>query len=145
VAMSGATNIRVFLREYGQAVVGGLCDAAEVDVFQRALGTRDIEAFGFFVCDVDLEDELIRALGTARVEQIIAAAGELASLRTLQKQPAQRYRTLEHQLRRFMGVRSTRKFRYARLLVAALEPDEVPRPLLRVLDRAAQSDGAQTA
>ena len=108
-------------------------------------GRTDLESSGFFVCDVDLEDELIRALGTARVEQIIAAEGELASLRTLQKQPAQRDRTLEQHLHRFMGVRSTRKHRYARLLVAALEPDEVPRPLMRVLDRAVQSDGAQTA
>jgi hypothetical protein len=127
------STFHAFLDEYGSAVVGGLCDAAESGVFRRALGTADLEARGFFVCDADLEDELIRALGTARVEQIIAAEGELASLRTMQRQPAQRDRTLAQHLHRFMGVRSARKYRYARLLVEALEPDDVPRPLVEVL------------
>jgi Overcoming lysogenization defect protein-like, TOPRIM domain len=136
VSMGGATNIRAFLERFGSEVVGGLCDAAEAGMYQRALETTDLEARGFFVCDADLEDELIRALGPARVEQVIAAEGELASLRSLQKQPAQRERTLEQHLHRFMGVRSARKYRYAILLVNALQPDEVPRPLVEVLARA---------
>ena len=103
----------------------------------------DLEARGFFVCDADLEDELIRALGTARVEQIIAAEGELASLRTLQKQPAQRDRTLEQHLHRFMGVRSTRKYRYARLLVEALNPTRCRARLLRgARSRGSVQDGS---
>jgi hypothetical protein len=59
-----------------------------------------MEAAGFFVCTIDLEDELIRALGTGQVEQIIKARGELRSLRTLQRQPAQRDRPAPDQLRR---------------------------------------------
>jgi hypothetical protein len=51
----------------------------------------------------------------------------------MQKQPAQRGRTIEEQLRRFMGTRSGRKIAYARLLVDALDLTQVPRPLDRVL------------
>jgi hypothetical protein len=144
--MGGATNIRRFLAEYGplgrDLGLAGLCDAGEELAFRRGLEwaglgadlDRDgMESLGFYVCDGDLEDELIRALGTAAVEQVIAEQGELASFRTLQQQPAQRSRATERQLRRFMGTRSGRKGRYAPLLVAALDPTRVPRPLARVL------------
>jgi hypothetical protein len=92
-----------------------------------------MEALGFFVCVADLEDELIRALGTAAVQEIIEVQGELGSFHIFQKQPAQRGRATEAQLRRFMGTRSGRKIRYATLLVDALELTRVPRPLDRVL------------
>jgi hypothetical protein len=81
----------------------------------------------------DLEDELIRSLGTARVEQVVADQGELGSLRTFSKQPFQRARTREQQLRRFMGTRSGRKIQYARALAEALDPAHVPDPLARLL------------
>jgi hypothetical protein len=89
-----------------------------------------MEALGFYVCDADLEDELIRALGAAAVEKIAEAQGELGSFRTFQKQPAQQERSHEQQLRRWMG---NRKIRYAPLLVDALDPAAVPRPLDLVL------------
>ncbi len=92
-----------------------------------------MEALGFYVCVADLEDELIRSLGAAAVEQVVAAQGELGSFRTLQKQPAQQGRTIEAQLRRFMGTRGGRKIQYAPLLVDALDLTQVPRPLDRVL------------
>jgi hypothetical protein len=85
------------------------------------------------VCTADLEDELIRALGTGEVEQIIQAQGELRSFRTFQQQPAQRQRSTAEQLHRFMGTRSGRKSQYARLLAAALDLGQIPRPLHRVL------------
>ena len=92
-----------------------------------------MEELGFFVCEADLEDELIRALGADAVERVVAAEGELSSFRTLQKQPAWRGRPAAEQLRRFMGSGGSRKIRYARLLVEALHPRQVPRPLDRVL------------
>jgi hypothetical protein len=92
-----------------------------------------MERLGFFVCVADLEDELIRALGAAGVEEVVAAQGDLRSFRTLQKQPAWQGRPPEQQLRRFMGSGGSRKTRYARLLVEALEPSKVPRPLSAVL------------
>ena len=93
----------------------------------------DMEALGFYVCAADLEDELIRALGAASVEEIIRAQGEIRSWRTFQKQPAQQGQSRPMQLHRFMGTRSGRKSQYARLLASALDPARVPRPLDRVL------------
>ena len=92
-----------------------------------------MEALGFYVCAADLEEELIRALGTASVEQVIRAQGEIRSLRILQQQPAQRGHSPEQQLHRFIGTRSGRKSQYARLLVGALDLSQIPRPLDRVL------------
>jgi hypothetical protein len=92
-----------------------------------------LETLGFFVCTLDLEDELIRALGTEAVKRVIEAEGELRSLWTLQHQPAQRGRSTQDQLRRFMSGRSGNKHRYARLLADAMDLDRVPRPLDGVL------------
>ncbi|MCU1396670.1 MAG: hypothetical protein JWM34_5098 [Ilumatobacteraceae bacterium] len=152
VAMGGATSIGHFLQLFGPAGfavgIAGLCDAAEVRYFRRALqragmgeslDLNGMEALGFFVCDVDLEDELIRALGTARVESALAAEGDLRSFRIFQQQPAQVGRDAHAQLRRFMGTRSGRKGHYARVLVQMLEPDEVPRPLARLLAHVAST------
>jgi hypothetical protein len=92
-----------------------------------------MERLGFHVCVADLEDELIRALGSLAVEAVLAAHGDLGAFRTFQKQPAQRGRTDEERLRRFMGTRSGRKAQYAPLLVYALDLARVPRPLDGIL------------
>jgi hypothetical protein len=146
VPIGGAQSIARFLSQFGpqgrDVRLAGLCDAAEEGEFQRGLEraglgsnlTRaDMERLGFYVCVADLEDELIRALGAASVEQVVAAQGELGSFRTLQKQPAWMGRPVEEQLRRFMGSGGRRKIRYARLLVEALDLTRVPRPLDLVL------------
>ena len=87
------------------------------------------------MCVADLEDELIRILGVRRVEQLIEAQGELRPFRTFTRQPAQRNRTREQQLRRFMGTRSGRKIHYGHVLAAALDLARVPGPLAGVLSR----------
>ena len=148
VPIGGAQAIGRFLHLFGpqglDVRLAGLCDAAEEGEFRRGLEraglgshlTRaDMEALGFYVCVADLEDELIRALGAASVEQVVDTQGDLGSFRTLQKQPAWQGRTTEEQLRRFMGSGGRRKIRYARLLVEALDPSQVPRPLDLVLAR----------
>ena len=142
LAMGGAQAIGRYLAQYGpqglDVRLAGLCDAGEEREFRRALEraglganlTRaDLEHLGFFVCNADLEDELIRALGAARIEQIVEAEGDLGAFRTLQKEPAWRGRPAEAQLHRFMGSGGRRRTRYPPLLVRALEPEEVPRPL----------------
>jgi hypothetical protein len=146
VAMGGARSIRHFLELFGprglDLRLAGLCDAREEDDFRRGLeragfgsnlSRGDMEALGFYVCVADLEDELIRCVGAAAVEQVVDAQGELASFRTFQRQPAWRGRSTQQQLRRFIGTHSGRKVRYARLLVDALDLASVPRPLDRVL------------
>jgi hypothetical protein len=146
VPMGGATNIRKFLDAYGPRGAGlrlaGLCDAGEEAGFRRGLELSGLgsglsrpgmEALGFYVCVADLEDELIRSLGAAAVERIVADQGELRSFRTLQKQAPHQGRRPDQQLRRFMGSRGGRKALYARLLVEALDLSRVPRPLDGVL------------
>jgi hypothetical protein len=146
VSMGGSKNIGSFLDKFGpqglDVRLAGLCDAAEEGDFRRGLeraglGSKltraDMERLGFYVCVADLEDELIRSLGAAAVEQVVDSQGDLGSFRTLQKQPAWQGRPNEQQLRRFMGSGGRRKIRYARLLVEALDLAQVPRPLDRVL------------
>jgi hypothetical protein len=146
VPIGGAQAIGRYLDRFGPRGLGvrlaGLCDAGEEREFRRGLEraglgshlTRaDMERLGFYVCDADLEDELIRALGAAAVEQVVEAEGDLGSFRTLQKQAAWRGRPVEEQLRRFLGSGGSRKLRYARLLVDALDLARVPRPLDGVL------------
>jgi OLD-like protein len=125
VPMGGATNIGHFLEVFGPRGFGvrlaGLCDEGEEPAFRRGLeraglapgpGRSGLERLGFFVCVTDLEDELIRSLGVAATEQLIGEQGELGSFRTFAKQPAQRARPRDQQLRRFLGTRSGRKIRY---------------------------------
>jgi hypothetical protein len=146
VPIGGAQAIGRFLDRFGphglDVRLAGLCDAGEESDFRRGLEraglgshlTRvDMERLGFYVCVADLEDELIRALGAASVQQVVAAQGDLGSFRTLQKQSPWQGRTNEEQLRRFMGSGGRRKIRYARLLVDALDLNHVPRPLDLVL------------
>jgi hypothetical protein len=149
VPIGGATGIGTFLAIYGprgmNVRVGGLCDAGEEWSFRRALAREGfgdelsreaMDELGFAVCVVDLEDELIRALGVPAVERVMEAQGDLRSWHTMQKQPAQLSVPVERQLRRFMGTKSARKATYAPLLVNALDLDAVPPPLDRVLAHA---------
>ena len=129
----------------GRVRLAGLVDANEEQHLWRSLegvglgtnlGRAGAEALGFFVCDADLEDELIRALGAPAVERLLAAQGELESFRRFQDQPAQRARENHAQLRRFMGTRARRKIRYGALLTNALDLRCVPRALDAVLAHA---------
>jgi len=148
VPIGGAQAVGRYLDLYGPRGLGltlaGLCDVGEEREFRRGLEraglgaglTSDgMEALGFYVCKADLEDELIRALGTDLVERVVEANGDLRPFRTLQKQPEWRGRPMNEQLRRFMGSGGRRKIRYASLLVEALDLTRVPRPLDLVLQR----------
>lgn len=148
LVMNGVTNVARFLAEaVPKGVrVAGLYDAGEQAYVARALSEagltdgRDptaLEERGFFECALDLEEELIRALGADRVVEVIATQDEdLRRLRTMQQMPEWRDRPVEDQLRRWFGSGSRRKVRYAALLVGAMAPAEVPKPLRRVLQYA---------
>lgn len=131
--MGGAMNVARFARLLGPPGLGlrltGLCDEAERDFYTRGLARSGAPEGQFFVCAADLEDELIRALGPARVDELVTAEGDLRALQTFRDQPAQRERTSHQQLRRFLGTKSGRKIHYGRVLVEALTPDGVPAPL----------------
>ena len=140
--MGGAHAITRYLTRFGpngaDMRLVGLCDAGDEGVFRRGLAelrfgrpkTRaETERLGFYVCVQDLEDELIRAVGAARVEALFDSQGDLGSFRTLQMQPGWRGRSVEAQMRRFLGSGARRKLRYARLLMGSVDLERVPYPL----------------
>lgn len=143
VPIGGAHAIARFLARFGPLGTGlrltGLCDLREEEIFRRGLDaagvgsprTRaDMEHLGFYVCVDDLEDELIRAMGTADVEALFEAHGDLRAFRSFQTQPAWRGREPGAQLWRFLRSSSRRNLRYARLLVeATTRQNALPRPL----------------
>lgn len=137
VPMEGFSGIGRFLALFGPAGrdlrLAGLCDAAEAGYVEGRLARAGLGRDGFFVCDPDLEGELVAALGPAGVEAVLATLGDLVTFRRFEKQPAQRGRTVEAQLHRFLGTRSGRKIAAARAMVDALPLTDIPRPLLDVL------------
>lgn len=143
VSMDGATNIAKHVqrhRSLGRAGrLAGLCDSAEAPLFVRALEEvglgSDLRSAGFFVCEEDLEDELIRAIGAQRVAQLIEEEGEGEGFARFQMQPHQRGRSLAAQVHRFAGVKSGRKARYGGLLAEALTEESIPEPLRLLIDR----------
>jgi hypothetical protein len=146
VSLGGITNLRSWLERRDPAVpVLGLYDAAERRYVVGALRAGGllpaeeadpdaVRRAGFFGCERDLEDEVIRAAGPDLVLQTLADRGELALFRVFQGQPAQRVRSVEAQLHRFAGTASGRKTRFAADVVAALPADRIPEPLTAVLD-----------
>ena len=150
--IGGATNAHPFAVRFGiqglRLRLAGLYDLPEERHFLRAVSASmvtpapsqaDAEGLGFYACNEDLEDELIRALGPEAVEQVIAAEGEIAAFRRFQVQPAQHGRSVDVHLRRFMGTRAGRKIRYGALLAAALDLSKIPSPLSQLLLRLASS------
>jgi hypothetical protein len=133
VAMGGAMSIGRYAELLGPPGLGlrlaGLCDEQEQRFYDRGLERAGAPSQDFFVCVSDLEDELIRALGTARVEEAVRAEGDLRAWQTFLHQPAQHGRPRQQQLRRFLGTKKGRKIRYGRLLVEALDPGLTPAPL----------------
>lgn len=133
VPMGGAMSVGRYAGLLGPAGLGlrltGLCDEGERDFYERAFVRAQAPLRDIHVCGADLEDELVRALGTAEVEEIFRAEGDLRAWQSFQRQPAQVGRPRHLQMRRFLGTKKGRKIRYGRLLVEALPPDRTPPPL----------------
>ncbi len=147
VDMGGATNIRRHVRArlhpaYPSTLLG-LCDARETPFFLRALRAEglaarrpeDMAMHGFHVCHDDLEDELIRALGTVETVGLLHTLGLGEQFATFCRQPAWRGRPVHQQLHRFVGTTSGRKEALAGAFAGALSPGRVPDPLRRLLDQ----------
>lgn len=143
IPTAGVTNLGRFLDLLGpqgyDVRLAGLVDEGEVRQLGLALprigvdGQLDratLEGHGFFVCVRDLEDELIRALGTDTMVELIESEGHLRRFHSFQNQPAQRHKTIDQQLWRWLG---NHKIRYAPLMVETVEIDRVPAPLDGVL------------
>lgn len=126
VPIGGAQAIRRAAAQHDGEPVVGLCDAGEERYFRRVLGDAA------YICTADLEDELIRALGPSEVEEVVAAQGELETFRSFQNQLFWRGRPVEMQLRRWLQ-NGGRQHRYPPLLIEAMAPEQIPRPLAGVL------------
>lgn len=146
VPTGGFTNFGRFLTMFGHlgrdVRLLGLYDSPVADRVRRSLtragivrANEPLGEVGFHACVTDLEDEMIRSLGPHRAEDIVAAEGELQSLRRLQEMPFHRDRSLTDQLHRFIGSRAGRKYRYARALASALDLGGLPTPLNRLFEQ----------
>lgn len=139
VAMGGAMSVGRYAGLLGPPGLGlrltGLCDEGEQGFYERGLTRAKAPLRDIYVCAADLEDEFIRALGTAGVEEILRAEGDFRAWQTFQHQPAQHGRPRHQQVRRFLGTKKGRKIRYGRLLAEALSPDRTPPPLDGLLAR----------
>ena len=150
VVMDGVTNIERTLTRLAAVSPGlevcGLYDRAEERFVRRSLARRghaaaasaagvrdDLGRAGFFACDADLEDELIRSLGPHAVVDALGELGEVPAFRTFQNQPEWRGRRLAEQLHRFAGSGSGRKERLAAALAQRLTADSTPAPLARLV------------
>lgn len=152
VPAGGVTNFSAvlsqLLRLHPGVGVCGLYDIADERYVRKALARvgakiaadQPLDAAGFFACVADLEDELIRALGSATVERVLEAQGELASFRRFQGMPQHRNTHVHRQLRRFLGTRATRKIRSARNLVQVMDAMNLPRPLSQLASRLRGTD-----
>jgi hypothetical protein len=99
--------------------LSGMCDRSESGHFARALANfdltglstdlRGLESRGLYVCDSDLEDELIRSIDASDIESVLAAEGDLGAFRTFQKQPVWRDRPFRAQMHRWLGSVARRK------------------------------------
>ncbi|GEN80507.1 hypothetical protein N867_05725 [Actinotalea fermentans ATCC 43279 = JCM 9966 = DSM 3133] len=146
VPMQGITNLRTHLRAAAAdgLPAAGLYDAAEERVVRRTLvdlhsaaldpAALDPAAHHLFRCERDLEDELIRACTTDGVLDLLAERHDLDRFRAFQRQPFQRTRPLDAQLRRFIGTASGRKIAYGSLLAAVVPLERTPTPIRRLLD-----------
>ncbi|WP_328868858.1 ATP-dependent endonuclease [Streptomyces sp. NBC_00287] len=133
LSIGGAMSVGRYARLLGSPGLGlrltGLCDEAERPYYARGFEQAGATEQDFYVCAADLEDELIRALGVPRVEELVRAEGDSRALKTFLRQPAQQGRAPHQQFKRFLGTKKGRKIHYGRVLVEALDPDRVPSPL----------------
>lgn len=147
VSMGGVTNLARHLEGLGGPGpdVFALVDAAEVRFATGALrrhgilaaSTEQLARHRVFVCDRDLEDVLIRALGPDVVREELAEMAELSGFTTFAQMPQWRGRPVTDQLHRFAGSGSGRKLRLAGCLVHRLDPARLPAPLDSLVDAAA--------
>jgi predicted ATP-dependent endonuclease of OLD family len=91
-----------------------------------------LNAAGVEVSDPDLEAELLSALTTTEVEQIIDADGQLQVFQTFASRPEHVGLPLDQQQLSFI---KERKVRWAPLLAAEIDPQNTPSPIAQLLGK----------
>lgn len=146
VAMRGAGVIATFLSLLGpdglKLKLAGLCDAKEESKWAQALESHGMgsklnraamSAIGFEMCDGDLEEVLIAAVGEKTTLAIIDAQGDKAEFNSFAQQPTQKPKPVPQQLHDFLHLRG-RNITYAPLMVDAIDAAKLPAALERVIN-----------
>lgn len=147
VNLQGTTNIGRIMKDIRQvrsdADVVGLCDAADTRSAEKALNddglpvqdATDLPMYGFFVCERDLEDELIRALGADAARTALLNSGLASKFDALRTQPEWADKSIAEQVDKFCHSASGRKELAAAVLADAVPADAIPEPVSMLLDR----------
>jgi hypothetical protein len=147
VPIHGAHAIGRFLRQLAAEEAGtrlaGLYDQGEEGVIRTALeragygrdlDRSELERIGFFACNADLEEELIRAAGDDNLSALVERESDAQPWRKFRSQTAWQGRPVDQQFRRFIRSVSERNSRYIRAIVETIDPAQLPRPLRLLLD-----------
>jgi len=138
ISLDGGAGITSHLQLFGKKGLAleilGLCDEDKEAHWQRELQKAQVpaadratmKASGFFVCVKDLEQELIRALGLAEVQAVIAQEGQAVAFTSFSSQPAHIGKPVDEQLRAFLHRDNTT---WVIPLVNALDLKAIPGPL----------------
>ena len=143
--MEGAGGLGTFLKLLGPAgfrlKLAGLCDADKEADWGRILKLAGVctaetraalEQARFYVCNCDLEDELIRAFGVPQLLQLIEEVGDRPAFDLFCGQPLHKPKSTEEKLRAFLATKG-KKVRYAPLIVESIDVTKLPAPLEGVL------------
>lgn len=152
VPIGGAHAVAAFAARFdheGGPVVLGLCDRAEAGLFDRALGSRSepkVESGAtrervVFVCEPDLEAELIAAIDPADLLGLLDTHGDLDAFGTMSRQQVWRKRPFEARIHRWIRSHARRSSLYAGRIIEALDPTHMPGPLVNLV---ASVEGAPT-
>jgi hypothetical protein len=145
ISLDGADVLVHYLRLFGPGGLDldlrGLCDADHEGEWQTRLTQAGIavtdretmNAAGFYVCDPDLEAELLGGLDSNRVAAVIAADGGQGLFDSYANQPAHQGRSTE-ELQLGFVQKPKAKIRWAPLIAAEMGPEEVPAPLRSLLE-----------
>lgn len=142
LSLDGAGTFKYYLQLFGpqglDVQLRGLCDQdaesdwiVKLDAAGISVGNRsDLEAQGFYVCDPDLEAELLSALGTSTTQQIIIANEAEGSYSSFANQQVNQGKSeAEIQLAFFRRE----KVRWAPLFSAEIDGASVPSPIAELL------------
>jgi predicted ATP-dependent endonuclease of OLD family len=142
LSLDGSGTFKHYLQLFGPEGLGvelrGLCDQdAERDWIEKlsaaGIGVADrasLEENGFFVCDPDLEAEMLSALEPTEITRVINEDGAEATFSSFASHPANSGLT-EHEIQ--VAFFKNEKVRWAPLFAAAMSPTALPQPIERLL------------
>jgi hypothetical protein len=143
LSLEGADLLKHYLSLLGPSglnvAMRGLCDLDKeaewaqllVDAGLAIASRADLNHAGFQVCEADLEDELVTAIGEVAAVEVVSQAGESSKFETFKQQPTNAGLSDRGLLLAFIRKR---KIKWAPLLAASVESDDIPTPIADLLE-----------